>query len=43
MDEELLEEIKGKLVNYWVNEACLPMQVQIKSLALIDMVIESRK
>lgn len=40
MDEELVSKIKNKLQEYWVNELHFPIEVQVKSMALIDLVIE---
>jgi hypothetical protein len=40
MEEELVSKIKNKLQEYWVNELHLPIGVQVKSMAIIDLAIE---
>lgn len=41
LQNEMIIEMKRQLQEYWVNEAHLPIGVQLKSMAIIDMVIEN--
>jgi hypothetical protein len=43
LNEEIVDEIKNKLQEYWVNELHLPLEIQVRSFAIIDLVIESQK
>jgi hypothetical protein len=39
--EQLTTKIKSKLQEYWVNELHLPLEIQLRSMAIIDMVAEN--
>lgn len=39
---EMIAEIKRQLQEYWVNELQLPMEIQLKSMTIIDMVVEKQ-
>ena len=36
----MIDYMKEKLQEYWVNEFCLPISVQVKSMAIMDLFIE---
>jgi hypothetical protein len=38
--EEIIGRIKYKLQEYWVNEVRLPLKIQLKSMAIMDMVVD---
>lgn len=41
--EEIIDRMKNKLQEYWVNELCLPLEVQLKSMAIMDLVLHELK
>ena len=41
MNEALLKQIKTKLQEYWVNELHLPLEIQLKSMAIMDITLEN--
>ena len=43
MVQKIVNDIKEKLQEYWVNEVGLPISVQVKSMAIMDMYIENCK
>lgn len=41
--QDVTDKMKDKLQEYWVNEVQLPMEIQLHSMALMDLTIEDLK
>jgi hypothetical protein len=41
--QDVIDKMKNTLQEYWVNECGLPLEIQLHSMALMDLTIEDLK